>query len=669
MSIFNTLYDSAAFSKYQAEDFYPAINEAITESLAEIQQITQNPNPPTFENTIELLAFAGQKLDRLSAMFFNLNSAETNEKLQQEAQNIAPLLSNHQNDIFLNDALFQRIQFVKDNYLPKTEEEEMLLEKTYKQFTRNGANLSPENKEKLREIDAEIALKKLQFSQNVLAATNEYELHITDEARLIGLPDYAKHSAREKAQQKQKEGWIFTLDAPSFIALMVYCEDRNLRKELFLANHQKCFKTPKNDNRENVISLLKLRQARAELLGYASHAAFVLEERMAQSPEKVMEFLNELLEKARPKALEQLQELKKYAFEKDKITDFNKWDTAFYIEKLRKERFDIDDETLKPYFQLERVLEGIFTICGKLYDIYFKRNTEIEVYHPEVAVYEVTDGAGQFVGLLYTDFHPRSGKRNGAWMTSFKNQYKYNGENSRPHISIVCNFTRPTETEPSLLTFNEVTTLFHEFGHALHGILADTTYPTLSGTSVAWDFVELPSQLFENWCYEQEAVSLFAQHYKTHSPIPMDYIQKIKKGANFMQGVQTLRQLCFGFLDMSLHQNPQIEVETLLNTERKAIACAEIYDEIPEETCISTSFSHIFSGGYSAGYYSYKWAEVLDADAFSYFLEEGIFNTEVSNRFKKYILSQGGTAQPMELYERFRGKTPTIDALLKRSFN
>lgn len=664
--LFTTPYQSAPFSKFSSEDYLNEIRKALSMAREEIEQISTNPCSPTFENTIEALSFSGEYLERISAMFFNLNNAETNEILQQQAQEISPLLSDFQNDIYQNEKLFQRIKFVFENHSPQNAEQKTLLEQTYKKFERNGANLSTSDKEKLREIDKNLSVKKLQFSQNVLAQTNAFELHLTQEEDLAGLPDFLKELARETAQQKGKNGWIFTLDFPSFVPFVTYSSRRDLRQKMFIANATKCFSDGENDNKKLIIEIANLRKKRALLLGYKSHADFVLQERMAQSPENVLNFLTELLEKALPQAKKQLKELQDFAYAEDKISDFQKWDTAYYGEKLKQKKFQLNDQLLKPYFELNNVLNGIFEISKKLYGIHFEEINEVDVYNTEVKTFKITDENGTYKALLYTDFHPRKGKRNGAWMTSFKNQYQKNGENSRPHISIVCNFTRPTQTLPSLLTFNEVTTLFHEFGHALHGILADTKYPNLSGTSVFWDFVELPSQIMENWCFEKEALSLFAKHYQTGEEIPIEFIEQIKKSATHLEGLQTLRQLSFGLLDMAWHTNPTSDINKIELFEKQAVKDTEVYPEITN-ICTSTSFSHIFSGGYSAGYYSYKWAEVLDADAFELFSEKGIFDPQTAQNFKHFILSKGGTEPPMDLYFQFRGKKPSVDALLKRA--
>ena len=662
-------FDTAPFSKIKNEHFKPAFVQAIEDARAEVNAITANEEPPTFANTIEALEFSGQQLDRISSIFFNLNSAETNDEIQKIAQEVSPLLSEFSNDITLNEELFERIKAVYEqrDSLDLTVEQATLLEKKYKSFSRNGANLPEEKKKRLREIDAELAKLKLKFGENVLAETNRFEMHLTDEADLDGLPEGEKEAAAQLAKTKgKKEGWLVTLDYPSYIPFMKYAKNRELRKKLFLAFGSKCFHGDELDNQENVLKIVNLRHERAQLLGYDSHAHFVLEERMAETPEKVVGFLDELLEKAKPAAEREFEVLKAFARELDGIHQLQKWDSAYYSEKLKQKLFDLDDEKLKPYFKLENVIDGVFKVAEKLFGLRFKEVFNIDKYHEEVKTYEVYGENGEFISLFYADFHPRPGKRGGAWMTSYKPQYQKDGQNVRPHISNVCNFTRSTPSKPSLLTFNEVTTLFHEFGHGLHGMLADTTYPSLSGTSVYWDFVELPSQIMENWCYEKEALELFATHYRTGEPIPMELIQKIKESATFQQGMQTLRQLSFGFLDMAWHGDDPSGVKDVKAHETKAFEGTQLLPDSPE-TCMSTSFAHIFQGGYSAGYYSYKWAEVLDADAFAYFKEKGIFDKEIADRFKENILSKGGTEKPMELYIRFRGQEPKIEALLKRA--
>ncbi|PWH83431.1 peptidase M3 [Algibacter marinivivus] len=666
---FNTKYNTAPFRIIQNEDFLPTIKESIKLAKKEIDEIVNNPKKPSFENTIEALDFSGEQLDRISSIFFNLNSAETNEDIQKIAQEVSPLLSEFSNDVTLNEDLFKRVKAVYDSKseLDLNTEQTTLLDKKYKSFSRNGANLSEDEKTQLREIDKKLSQLKLKFGENVLAETNKFEMLITDETDLSGLPDGTKEAAKQLAESKKKEGWLFTLDYPSYIPFMTYADNRELRKKLSLAAGAKAFKGDDLDNQNNVLQIVKLRHERANILGYKTHAHFVLEERMAETPETVLKFSNELLEKAKPAAEREFKNLENFAKDLDNIDRLEKWDGAYYSEKLKQKLFSLDDEKLKPYFKLENVIDGAFTIANKLFDLNFEEINTIDKYHDDVLTYKVTDNKGNFVSVFYADFFPRSGKRNGAWMTSYKPQYIKDGENSRPHISIVCNFTKPTNTKPSLLTFNEVTTLFHEFGHALHGMLANTTYPSLSGTSVFWDFVELPSQVMENWCFEKEALELFATHYETGEVIPMDLVEKIKESATFHEGMQTLRQLSFGLLDMNWHAGESPEtIQDVKAFESEAFKNTALYPET-KETCMSTSFSHIFQGGYSSGYYSYKWAEVLDADAFEYFKEEGIFNKTVANKFKDNVLSKGGTENPMTLYKRFRGQEPKPEALLKRA--
>jgi peptidyl-dipeptidase Dcp len=662
-------FNTAPFLQIREENYKPAFKKAIEIAKNEIALIVKNSEVPSFENTTVALDYTGEKLDRVSSIFFNLNSAETNEEIQKIAKEISPWLSEFKNDMILNEGLFARVKSVYDtkDHLNLTPEQQMLLEKQYKGFARNGANLHKEEKQRLRKIDAELAKLSLQFGENVLAETNAYELFISEEKDLSGLPESVKEAAKMLAKEKGKEGWVFTLDYPSYIPFMTYADNRNLRKELSIAFGKKAFQKNEYNNEQIVLDIVNLRHQRANLLGYATHAHFVLEERMAEAPEKVLEFSNDLLSKAKPAAEREFKNLENYAKKLDGIDQLQKWDGAYYSEKLKKELFNLDQELLKPYFQLENVIDGVFNVAHKLYDLSFKEVSTIDKYHEEVKTYEVTNSDEEFISYLYADFHPRAGKRNGAWMTSFKSQQIKDGINDRPHISIVCNFTKPTDTKPSLLTFNEVTTLFHEFGHALHGMLANTTYNSLSGTSVSWDFVELPSQVLENWCYEKEALELFAKHFESGETIPMEYIEKIKESASFHEGMQTLRQLSFGLLDMAWHGGTSPEsIQSVKDFETQAFLGTQLYPDVLEN-CMSTSFSHIFQGGYSAGYYSYKWAEVLDADAFEYFQEKGIFNKEVATKFKEHVLSKGGTEKPMVLYKRFRGQEPKPDALLKRA--
>ena len=665
---FETPYNTAPFSNIKTEDFLPAFVKAIKVANIEIAKITDSKETPTFKNTIEALDYSGESLDRISSIFFNLNAAETNERIQKIAQEVSPLLTDFSNDIALNSPLFERVKLVYNSRktLNLSEEQKILLEKKYKGFSRNGANLGKRDKETLREIDKELSKLKLSFGENVLAETNRYELLITDQSDLDGLPDGAIEAAKQTAVEKNKKGWLINLDYPSYIPFMTYSKKRALRKELALAFGRKGFQNDALDNQEIVLRIAQLRFKRAKLLGYNTHAHFVLEERMAKTPKNVCDFLEDLLEKALPAAKKEFQELESFAKRTEGINRLEKWDSAYYSEKLKQEHYNFDDEKLKPYFKLENVIKGAFKVAHKLFGLNFIETNDIEGYHNDVITYKVVDLEQNLVAIFYTDFFPRKGKRNGAWMTSFKPQFIKNGIQERPHVSIVCNFTKPTATKPSLLTFSEVTTLFHEFGHALHGMLANTTYPSLSGTNVAWDFVELPSQIMENWCYEKEALALFAKHYKTGDCIPMDLIDKIKSASTFQQGMQTLRQLSFGLLDMSWHGMDPSAITNVKKLEKMAFKQTQLFPDV-KQNCISTAFSHIFQGGYSSGYYSYKWAEVLDADAFEYFTENNLFDPKIANDFKEHILTKGGTRDPLELYIKFRGQKPKVDALLRRS--
>jgi Zn-dependent oligopeptidase len=660
---FDTPFESAPFSIIRPEHFVPALQENIKTALEEIEAIVSQKALPTFENTIEALEQSGSFIGRNSSLLFNLNSAETSEALQKVTQQAAPLLTQFQNDVRLNTALFQRIKEVYENQaaFELTTEQKTLLEKEYKGFVRNGALLDEQAKTSLRTIDTELAQLSLTFGEHVLADTQAYTLHITDSEKLKGLPEAVIEMAKSTAEQKQLEGWVFTLDYPSYVPFMTYAENRALRKEMSLAFGKRGFQNNAQNNEAIVLKIIHLRQQRALLLGYASHAAFVLEERMAQSEENVKHFLDQLREKAYPAASVEWQSLEAYAQEMYSWDKVEKWDTAYLAEKIKQRDYELDEQKLKVYFPLEKVVNGLFSIVEDLFGLRFKKSTQIDPYHSEVDVYEVSKN-GTFYALLYTDFFPRPGKRNGAWMTKFRPQK----EGQRPHISIVCNFTRPTQKLPSLLSFQEVTTLFHEFGHALHGMLANTKYSSLSGTSVYWDFVELPSQLMENWCYQPEALTRFAKHYQTDELIPEEMIAKIKKAAFFHQGLQTLRQLSFGYLDLSYHSQTAPQIKNIKAHEVEQISPLQFTPDTAEN-CLSTSFSHIFQGGYAAGYYSYKWAEVLDADAFELFLEKGIFNAETAQAFETHILSKGGTEHPMVLYKRFRGKEPDPGALLRRA--
>ena len=671
---FDTAYQSAPFQEIKEEHYLPAFRELIQKTEEEIKQISENPENPTFENTVEALAYSGEQLDVVSNIFFNLNSAETNDEIQKIAQEVSPLLTEFSSKISQNEKLFSRIKQVYDskNQLNINEEQEILLDKTYKDFVRNGALLSNEDKKELERINMDLSIKSLQFGQNVLSATNAYFKHIIDKEELKGIPVSVLLQYQNEAKERGVEGYVITLQYPSYIPLMTYAENRDLRKELALANGRKSFDNGEFDNQQIIKELIKLRQEKAHLLGYSDFASFVLEERMAKTPAHVFGFLNELLEKARPFAKKDIEELRNLAKE-DGIEDLQSYDHAFYTEKLRKIKFNLNDEELKPYFSLDKVQGAVFGLAEKLFGLKFEEVQGQEVvqkYHEDVLMYKVLEQNSEdkknYKALLYVDYYPRKGKRAGAWMTSFRNQYKKDGENYRPHISVVCNFTKPMGDIPSLLTFQEVTTLFHEFGHALHGILANTQYPNLSGTSVKWDFVELPSQFLENYCYEPEFLKSFAKHYQTGEVLSDEKIEKLAQSKNFMEGYQTLRQLGFGLLDMAYHTDLKDEKFDVKNFEDSILEKTNLYPKNPE-TAISTSFSHIFQGGYSAGYYSYKWAEVLDADAFQYFKENGIFNPKIAGKYK-ILLSSGGTKDPMELYKAFRGGEPKVESLLKRAF-
>jgi len=662
---FNTPFESIPFEDIKQEDFKPAILQALEDAKQGISAIADSDEKPSFENTIAVLEGAGKNLSRITEVFFNLNAAETNDYLQELAEEISPLLAEYANDITLNEQLFVRVKEVFENTVKEslTEEEYRLLDKTYKSFVRNGALLDDEKKVKLRDIDKALSTLKVKFSQNVLQETNAYSLHLTKDEDLEGLPVSIKEAALEEAKRRGKEGWVFTLQFPSYMPFMKYAANREWRKELYLASARKAFQQNEYNNEEYIKQIVAYRQQRALLLGYASHADFVLQERMAANPDNVEHFLQDLLEKAKPFALREVEVLKEWA-KKDGLDEMMPYDHAYYAEKLREAKYAFSEEQMKPYFSLEHVLNAAFDAATRLYGISFQVRDDIQVYHDEVTVYEVLE-EGNHKALLYTDWHPREGKRAGAWMTSYKGQSNVSGKNIRPHISIVCNFSRPTGNIPSLLTFNEVTTLFHEFGHALHGIMADTVYESLSGTNVYWDFVELPSQFMENFCYDPAFLSTFAKHYETGESLPEEEIRKIVSSANFMEGYQTLRQLSFGMLDLAYHANRLHADDTIEHFEKETIKETQLYP-VMEGTAMSPSFSHIFPGGYSSGYYSYKWAEVLDADAFAYFKETGIFNPDTALKFKT-LLSKGGTVDPMQLYVAFRGRKPNADALLKRA--
>lgn len=659
-------FQTVPFEEIENQHFLPALKQSIDIGLEEVKAICENPDKPNFDNTIVALENAGEGVSRVAEVFFNLNSAETNEEIQKLAREFSPLLSDYRNDVILNADLFQRVEAVyqEKEALNLDPEDQMLLEKTYRSFARNGAKLKGEERDRLRQIDQELAQLSLSFGENVLAETNNYALFL-DKSELDGLPEYALEAAASEAEEKGQGGkYYFGLQAPSFIPFMTYCSNRKRREELFLAFGSKAFKDGEFDNKTNIQKLVKLRRERAQLLTYDSHADFTLAERMAESPDKVWSFLAELEEVAMPAARRELEELRAFAKELDGLEDFRAWDLMYYKEKLKQKRYAIDDNMLKPYFELEKVIDGAFQVAKKLYGISFKERKDIQKYHPEVISYEVIDKDGSHLAVFYADFFPRAGKRNGAWMTSYRPQKMINGEDQRPHVSIVCNFTKPGKDSPSLLTFNEVLTLFHEFGHSLHGILAKSKYASLSGTNVYWDFVELPSQILENWCYEKECLDLFAVHYKDGTKIPAEYVQKLKDSASFMEGYATVRQLSFAKLDMAWHHKARGQ-EDVASFEDAVFKETALFPASPE-TNMSCSFSHIFQGGYSAGYYSYKWAEVLDADAFELFQEKGIFDSETAEKFRA-LLAAGGTEHPAKVYRKFRGQDPDPKALLRRA--
>lgn len=664
---FNTPHDTIPFERIQKDHYLPALEEAIAEALTEVKVIEENKDKPTFENTIVALERSGDKVELISGLLFNLNSAETSDDIQALAREFSPRLSEYANDIMLNEALFKRVAAVyeqKDQW-PDDDEDQRLLEKTYRAFKRNGAALADEGKMRLREIDRRLGELSLKFGENLLAETNEYYL-VLEEKDLKGLPDSLVEAAAEEAEARDRAGkYVITLQMPSYLPFMTYAERRDLREKLYRAYGSKAFKGDERDNRDIIREIVALRDERARLLGFARFSDYVLAERMAESTDKVKHFIDNLREKAWPAAQKEMAELAAFARERDELEALMPWDISFYTEKLKQKRFGIDDETLKPYFELNRVIDGVFQVAGKLYDIKFREQSDWSRYHNEVKVYEVLDENDRHLAVLYADFHPRKGKRNGAWMTVYRQQHKTEAKEQRPQVSIVCNFTKSTKSNPSLLTFNEVLTLFHEFGHALHGIMAEGKYSSLTGTNVYWDFVELPSQIMENWCYEKGCLDLFARHYQTDEPIPEELVKKLKESATFMEGRATVRQLSLAALDMTWHSSDPEKLPPVPETEEQVMKEYQLLPPVPE-TIMSCQFGHIFQGGYAAGYYSYKWAEVLDADAFELFREKGLFNAEVAAKFRK-LLAAGGRRHPAEVYREFRGQDPDPDALLRRA--
>ncbi len=665
---FKSPHQTAPFNEIKTEHFIPAFEESIKQGEVEIEAIVTNPAKPDFENTIVALENSGRLLNRTAGVFFNLLSSETNDELQKIAQQVSPLLTKFQNDITLNPVLFEKIKavYAQKANLNLSAEQQTLLENNYSNFIRQGANLTNEQKDKFREISTELSKTSLTFNENVLKETNSYELLITDKSKLSGLPEGALEAAAGLAKSKNKEGWLFTLNMPSYLPFMKYADNRELRKELNMAYGSKAFKGNEFDNQENVRKLAALRLEMAQLLGYSNYADYALERRMAMNQEGVYKLLNDLYEASFNKANQEKAEVQAFAQKSGFDGEIMPWDWTYYSEKLKVEKFDLNDEMLKPYFELGKVVDGVFGLATELFGITFKVNRAIPVYNEEVIPYEVFDADGKFLSVLYTDFHPREGKQGGAWMNDFKGQWKDNGIDSRPQITIVMNFTRPTETKPALLTFDEVETLMHEFGHALHGMLANSTYSSLSGTSVYRDFVELPSQIMENWAVEKDFLDRFAVHYKTGEKIPAELVKKIVDSQNYLAGYLSIRQLSFSYLDMAWHTLDLPFDGNVKDFEENAWAKTRIFPIIPEVS-MSTQFGHLFAGGYAAGYYSYKWAEVLDADAFSVFKEKGLFNKEVAKSFRENILEKGGSEHPMILYKRFRGHEPSVDALLKRS--
>lgn len=656
------------FDLIKVEHYVPAVEEAIKMAKENVAKIKANPAAPDFENTIVALEAASVHADQISTIYSNLEVAHADEALQALAKDIYPALTALSSDISLDAEIFARVKAVYDKResLKLNPEQTRLLEKTYLSFTRNGALLGEADKETLRQIDQELSVLGPKFSENVLKATNSFEMLLDKKEDVDGLPEGTLEGAAALAKAKGHDGkWMFNLQIPSYLPFMTYAKNRALREKMWRAFSSKAFKG-EFDNQANVLKIVELRDKRAKVLKFSTHADFVLAERMAKNPKTVMEFLNKLLAASKNAGMKDVQELTEFANKLDGIKEIKPWDVAYYSEKLKEERYAFNEEDLRPYFKLENVVEGVFAHAQKLYGLTFKENKDIPVYHPEVKAYEIfEESTGKYMGLFYTDYFPRETKKGGAWMTQFRNQGLIDGEMKRPHVSIVCNFTQPTPTKPSLLTYDEVRTLFHEFGHALHGMLSECTYPSLSGPNVYWDFVELPSQIMENWVGEKEGLDIFARHYETNEPMPAELIEKLKRSQKFQAGYMSCRQLQFGLMDMAWHSTDPGTIKDVDAFEELATAETRLFPKV-EGANSSCSFGHIFAGGYSAGYYSYKWAEVLDADAFEYFKEKGLFNQEVAKKFKDNILSRGGTEHPMDLYKKFRGREPDPNALLRR---
>lgn len=670
---YDTPHYTVPFNRITLADYEEAMMEGIRREDEQIEKIINNPDEPTFENTIiPEDEVKGRKhyydlLSRVESVFFNMLSAETNDEMDALAQKMSPILTKHGNDVSLNPKIFERVKYVYEHHGELTPEENCLLEKSYEGFVRSGALLDEAGKDRLRKLTEEASMLSLQFSQNVLKENKAYTLHITDEQQLDGLPNTAREAAHEAAKEHGLKGWVFTLDAPSYGPFMMYSTQRELRKELYMARNTLCIKDNDTNNLELCKRLINLRREMAQLLGYDTFADYVMKHRMATKVENVYKFLNDLIEAYKPKAIEEREEVEALAKEEEGAAfKMEPWDLAYYSQLLKKKKYDLDPEMLRPYLELGNVIKGVFGLATRLYGITFKENKEIPVYHPDVKPYEVYDKDGSYLAVLYVDFHPRKGKRDGAWMTEFQGQWiERDGTNVRPHASLVMNFSKPTEDKPALLRLGEVETFLHEFGHSLHGIFANTRFESLSGTNVWWDFVELPSQFMENFAVEKEFLRTFAFHYQTGEPMPDELIEKVIASRNYGAATACLRQVSFGLLDMAYYTHKEEFTEDIISFEKKAWAPA-IIDEQRMDTCMTVQFSHIMAGGYAAGYYSYKWAEVLDADAFSVFKKEGIFNQATAQRFRDNILSRGGTEHPMTLYKRFRGQEPTIDALKER---
>ena len=668
LTAFHTPFETTPFHLIKTEHFEPAMEEGMKTHNREVDDIVNCTDAPTFSNTIVALEKSGALLDCVTTVFGNLLSAETNDELEALAERMMPRLSEHSNNISLNEKLFARIKQVynQTDQQALSQEERMLLQNTYNSFIRNGANLAPEQKERFRQLSAELSVLTLKFSQNNLKETNRYELILTSE-QTDGLPASALDAYAQAAKEKEKEGYLVTLHAPSFVPFMKYSTNRALRQQLYMAYNTQCTHDDEYNNLEIVQKLVNLRLERAKLLGFNTVADYVLSRRMAENSVNVYKLLNELLDAYAPTAHQEVEEVQQLARELEgEDFELMPWDWAYYSEKLKEKKFNLNEEELRPYFELKNVIQGVFGLATRLYGITFEENPAIPVYHPDVKAYEVHDKDGSFLAVLYTDFHPRASKRSGAWMTSYKEQWKDKNGNSRPHVSVTMNFTKPSEEKPALLTFSEVNTFLHEFGHALHGMFADTTYQSMSGTNVYWDFVELPSQIMENFAIEKEFLNTFAKHYQTGENIPKEWIQRLIDASNFNVAYACLRQLSFGLLDMAWYTRTEPFEGDVRSYEKKAWEKAQVLPGV-EETCMTVQFSHIMAGGYAAGYYSYKWAEVLDADAFSLFQEKGIFNAETANSFRENVLSKGGTEHPMVLYKRFRGQEPSINALLRRN--